>query len=488
MVSWEFGTSPMSTPDFFRSRLDAMIDLHHPLAVLAMRMPWASIDATLVPLFERRAREGRSSEVLDLFGVAPKLAGAGVSSAGRPRLPIRLMVGLLYLKHAYNESDESVCERWAESVYFQFFCGEEYFQPRLPCDPTNLVRFRQALGEAGVEELLATTIAAAVQMKAVRPAEFERVIVDTTVQQKAVAYPTDSRLLEVARGKLVRLAQRAGLALRQTYEREGKRLRRRAGGYAHAKQFKRLRRVLKRQRTVLGRLLRDIERKLSDASDERQALLRMWLERAWRICRQRPKDKNKLYALHAPEVECLSKGKARQPYEFGVKVSLAITEKQGLIVGARAFPGNPYDGHTLAEQLEQTNILLQDVPQQPQPKTVLVDLGFRGVDAEVSSVHLIHRGKHKTLTGTQRRWLKRRQAIEPIIGHVKQDHGMQRCWLKGQTGDALHAVLCAAGYNLRWLLRAIVRLGLVPIFFLLAWARFQLNVTPQPLLVRRRPG
>jgi len=191
--------------------------------------------------------------------------------------------------------------------------------------------------------------------------------------------------------------------------------------------------------------------------------------------------------------------KARQPYEFGVKVSLAITEKQGLIIGARAFSGNPYDGHTLAEQLEQSSVLLQDVlgaPQPktvlqqnvfgaPQPKTVLVDLGFRGVDAEVSSVHLIHRGKHKTLTRTQRRWLKRRQAIEPIIGHVKHDHGMRRCWLKGQTGDALHAVLCAAGYNLRWLLRAIVRLGLRPIFFILASLHWLVNVAPHPLLPHR---
>ncbi|MEZ2355061.1 transposase, partial [Caballeronia sp. RCC_10] len=165
----------MSTPDFFRSRLDAMIDLRHPLAVLANRMPWTSIEATLTPIFERRAREGRLSAEVDLFGTAPKLAGAGHSAAGRPRLSARLMVGLLYLKHAYNESDESVCERWAQDVYFQYFCGEDYFQPRLPCDPTNLVRFRQALGEAGVEEMLATTIAAAVQMKAVRPAEFERV-------------------------------------------------------------------------------------------------------------------------------------------------------------------------------------------------------------------------------------------------------------------------------------------------------------------------
>ena len=470
----------MSTPDFFRSRLDAMIDLRHPLAVLATRMSWTAIEARLAPLFERRSRDGRLSEAVDLFGVSSRELAGGVSAAGRPRLPVRLMVGLLYLKHSYNESDESVCERWAQDVYFQFFCGEEYFQPHLPCDPTNLVRFRQALGEGGVEELLATTIAAAVQMKAVKPAEFERVIVDTTVQEKAIAYPTDSRLLEVARARLVQLAQRAGLVLKQTYEREGKRLRRRAGGYAHAKQFRRLRRVLKRQRTVLGRLLRDIERRLSGASDERQAQLRVWLERAWRICRQRPKDKNKLYALHAPEVECIGKGKARQPYEFGVKVSLAITEKQGLIVGARTFAGNPYDGHTLAEQLEQSTILLQDLPGTPQPKTVLVDLGFRGVDDEVSSVQLIHRGKHKSLTSTQRRWLKRRQAIEPIIGHVKHDHGMRRCWLKGKAGDALHAVLCAAGYNLRWLLRAIVRLGLAPAFFILTTLQWLVTVTLTP--------
>jgi Transposase DDE domain len=147
-----------------------------------------------------------------------------------------------------------------------------------------------------------------------------------------------------------------------------------------------------------------------------------------------------------------------------VKVSLAITEKQGLIVGARSFAENPYDGHTLAGQLEQTNILLQDLPGAPKPKTVLADPGFHGVDADVVPVRLIHRSKHKTLSTTQRMWLKRRQAIEPIVGHVKQDHGMQRCWLKGQTGDALHAVLCAAGYNLRWLLRAIVRLGLRPYF------------------------
>jgi transposase, IS5 family len=474
------------TDDFFRSRLDSMIDLRHPLAVLATRMPWAQLEATMAPLLAHRNREGIAAEVIDLFGATAQLAGAGVSAAGRPRLPIRRMLGLLYLKHAFNESDESVCERWAENVYFQYFCGEEYFRPRLPCDPTNLGRFRQVLGEAGVEELLATTIAAAANMKMVEPCEFETVIVDTTVQEKAVAFPTDSRLLEVARAKLVKLAQRAGLTLKQTYEREGKILRRRAGGYAHAKQYKRLRKVLKRQRTVLGRLLRDIERKIAAATEVHQATLKVWLERAWRICRQQKKDKGKLYALHAPEVECISKGKARQPYEFGVKTSLAITEKSGLIVGARTFTGNPYDGHTLAAQLEQTRILLEAVPGDPQPKMVLADLGYRGADAELAAVKLIHRGKYKTLSEKQRKWLKRRQAIEPIIGHVKQDHGLRRCWLKGAVGDALHAVLCATGFNLRWLLRAIARLGIGPLSLRLlrcvkgaAFAHYYLTIARQ---------
>ncbi|CAJ0784629.1 hypothetical protein R8510_05282 [Ralstonia chuxiongensis] len=179
----------MSTPDFFRSRLDAMIDLRHPLAVLATRMPWAQIEATLAPIFARRAREGQAVAGEDLFGPTLAVAGGGVSAAGRRRLPIRLIAGLLYLKHAFNESDESVCERWAENNYWQLFCGEEYFQPRLPCAPTNLVDFRQALGEAGVEELLATTIAVAMQMGAIKPADFERVIIDTTVQvRREVVY------------------------------------------------------------------------------------------------------------------------------------------------------------------------------------------------------------------------------------------------------------------------------------------------------------
>ncbi|AEF88780.1 transposase IS4 family protein [Delftia sp. Cs1-4] len=467
----------MATDDFFRARLETMIDLRHPLAVLSKRMPWASIEAALAPLFEHKAGRGRRVSDGDLFGQTVELAGV-VSPAGRPRLPIRLMVALLYLKHAYNESDESVVERWAQDVYFQFFSGNEFFEPRLPCDATQIGRFRRVLGEAGVEQLLKTTIEAAVAMNAVKPAEFATVIVDTTVQEKAIAHPTDSRLLEVARDKIARLAKRAGIKLKQTHEREGRTLRRRAGGYAHAKQYKRLRRVLKRQRTVLGILLREVRRKMTALTQEAQDKLTVWLERAERIRTQKPKDKNKLYALHAPEVECIGKGKARRPYEFGVKVSLAITEKSGLVVGARSFPGNPFDGHTLAQQIEQTNTLLEDIG--TKPTTAVVDLGFRGVDAELKPVEVVHRGKYKSLSKQQRRWLKRRQAIEPSIGHVKQDHRMDRCWLKGSEGDALHAVLCAAGFNIRWLLRAIARNGFFAAVVFMRWLASMLLVPTGP--------
>lgn len=342
----------MATDDFFRARLDQMIDLAHLLAVLATRMPWAEIEAALAPAFAHKDRAGREVEDVNLFDTTMQLAGAGVSNRGRPRLPIRLMVALLYLKHAFDISDEELVERWSENVVWQFFSGMEYYTPELPCDATQIGRFRRVLGEAGVEQLLKSTIEAAVAMKAVSRREFERVIVDSTVQHKAIAHPTDSRLLEVAREKIARLAKRAGIALKLTHQREGKALRRRAAGYAHAKQFTRLKRVLRRQRTILGSLLREVRRKMVALPQAAHDALTVWLERAERIHAQRPNDKGKLYALHAPEAECIGKGTARQPYEFGVKVSVAVTHRHGLMVGARSLPGNPYGGHSLAEQIE----------------------------------------------------------------------------------------------------------------------------------------
>ena len=343
----------------------------------------------------------------------------------------------------------------------------DYYEHRLPCDATQIGRFRRDLGEEGLEHLLKATIDTAMAIKAVKPKDLERVIVDTTVQEKAIAHPVDSRLLEIARHKVVSAAKRAGIGLKQTFAKEGKALRRRAGGYAHAKQFRRLKKVVKRQRTILGIVMREVQRKSKAADfapDHAKAAsdLMMWLERAERIRTQQRHDKNKLYALHAPEVECIGKGKARKPYEFGVKSAIVVSHKHGLMLGARTFPGNPYDGHILSAVLEQATNLLQD--HAVELKQIVVDLGFRGVDADNPDKQIIHRGRYKTLSPQQKGWLRRRQAVEPAIGHLKSDHRMDRCWLQGALGDALHSISCAAGYNLRWLLRAIVRLGLGPTF------------------------
>ena len=458
------------TIDFFRARLDAMIDLRHPLAVLATRLPWSQLEAELAPIWRRESRDGVLPEGEDWFGSGGVLVAAGVSYAGRSRLPIRLMCSLLYLKHAFNLSDEETCERWAENVVWQYFSGVDYYEPRLPCDATQIGRFRTAIGEVGLQAILKATIDTAVTSKAIKPAEFERIIVDSTVQEKAVAYPVDSRLLEIARHKIVVHAKRCGISLRQSFAKEGKALKRKAGGYAHAKQFNRLKRTVKRQRTIVGKLIREVRKQLSAgtissaATPTTLAALYTLLERADRIRTQQPKDKNKLYALHAPEVECISKGKARIRYEFGVKVSLAVTHKHGLMVGAKRFVGNPYDGHTLAAQISQCNDLIQAAGSEV--KQAFVDLGYRGVDTDNPGVEVVHRGRIKSMSERQKRQLRRLQAIEPAIGHVKHDNRMIRCYLKGSVGDALHAMSCAAGYNIRWLMRAIMRLGLRGLFTL----------------------
>ena len=445
--------------DFFRSRLDQMIDLRHPLVVLASRMPWQEIEASLSHQFARQVKAGKSVQDIGLFGTQTIRVGGGASNAGRPRLPIRLMVSLLYLKHAFSESDEGVVERWAETPTWQYFSGMDYFEHRFPCDATLIGKFRKLIGEDGVEELLSQTISVALNLKVIPKKALETVVVDSTVQPKAIAHPTDSRLLEVARRKLVDIAKSAGIDLKQTFAKEGKQLTRKAGGYAHARQFRRMRKPINRQRTIVGRLAREIERQLATiAQDLKQSVLDA-LHKAKQLMTQtkhrKTKGVPKLYSWHAPEVEVIAKGKARTPYEFGVKVGITSTLKGNLILGARSFPNNPYDGHTLNEQLEQASILSNSAI-----KDVYVDLGYRGVDQQNPDVSIKHRGKYKSLTAQERRLLKRRQAIEPIIGHLKSDHRMGRCHPKGAEGDAIHAVLCAAGYNIRWLMRMIRKKGI----------------------------
>ena len=256
----------------------------------------------VAPQFAHKERPLQQSEDrADLAGPVVNTRGGKASNAGRPRLSLRLMIALTLLKNSFDLSDEELV---------QHFAGFEYFDPRPPCDATQMGRFRASLGEAGLEALLSATIHTAVDVGAIKKSELERVIVDTTVQEKAIAHPVDSRLLEIARRKVVAAAKRCGMALKQTFAAEGKTLQRQAGGYAHAKQFKRLKRVVRRQRTILGILIRETRRKISastasTANAAALSALNTWLERAERVRNQQKTDKNKLYALHAPEVECI---------------------------------------------------------------------------------------------------------------------------------------------------------------------------------------
>jgi IS5 family transposase len=406
--------------DFFRQPLLEQINLKHPLVRLAGLIDWEQLGTAMSESF--------------------------VSSAGRPATSPRLIAGLLYLQHAFDLSDEEVVTQWVENPYWQVFTGETFLQTEPPIDPSSLTRWRKRLGEAGVEELLAATIEAAKRAGVIKASSVKRVIVDTTVMPKAIAHPTDSRLLERCREHLVKAAARHGLKLRQNYNREAPRLALQIGRYAHAKQYKRMRKTLRTLRSRVGRVMRDIERQVDRASDSGRVALLELIARTKRILSQKPKDKNKLYALHAPEVECLAKGKVRTPYEFGVKVSITTTHKEGLVVGARSMPGNPYDGHPLAEALEQAAIL-SDVS----PEVAIVDRGYKGVT--IDGVKIYHPGLRRGITRGLRAMIRRRSAIEPAIGHMKMDGKLDRNWLKGALGDAMQAVLCGAGHNLRMILR-----------------------------------
>jgi IS5 family transposase len=367
--------------DLFRAELVNLIDQRHELVRLAGLIDWAAFERQWSPQF--------------------------ISTTGRPALATRLMAALLYLKHIYALSDDEVVRRWVENPYWQHFSGERYFCHEPPCDASSLVRWRQRIGEAGCEWLLAHSIEAAKNAGVIKPRSIERVVLDTTVQPKAIAHPTDSRLLNRAREQLVQAAQEQGIELRQSYARVGKQADHKAGRYAHAKQYQRMRREIRRLRTWLGRVIRDVERKAAEVPQ----VLAQKLQVAKRLHAQRREDKNKLYALHAPEVECLAKGKARTPYEFGVKVSVAVTAKEGLVVGMRSMPGNPYDGHTVDSQLEQVEVLT-DV----RPKIALVDRGYRGVQPEQGTQLLVSHTRR--LPRSLKKLLKRRQAIEPVIGHM----------------------------------------------------------------------
>lgn len=410
--------TPGSDPQdqLFQVRLIDIVDPAHPLIRLAGSIDWESLDNQL---------------------------SAHFATTGATALPSRLVAGLLYLQHLHGLSDEAVLDRWLESPYYQYFCGGEFFEHRLPCHPTSLVKWRQRLGEEGSEWLLTETIACALRLGVISTSSLKRVIVDTTVQEKAIAHPTDSHLLNKARQHLVAIAHDQGIQLRQTYDKLCSTLVPKVGRYAHAKQYKRLRKAVKKLKGCLGRVYRDLLRQCD--LERLNPAQRESLTHAERLLKQGRNSKNKLYSLHEPDVDCISKGKARKRYEFGVKASVAVTAKESFVVGARSYPGNPYDGHTLGDQLQQVEILTGVKPEES-----YVDRGYKG--SGVEDVKVIVAGT-KRLTAQERHWLFRRSSVEPVIGHMKSDGKLDRCFLKGLLGDAINVVLCGCGQNLRKLLR-----------------------------------
>ncbi len=423
--------------DLFRSRLDRIINLKHELVTLSKVVSWGFLE----------------TQCGEVYTEGP----------GMPPLPTRLMAGLAILKHTFNLSDEELCARWVENPYFQYFCGEEFFCHKLPLERSSMTRWRQRMGEERIAALLQESLSVAIRTGAMTPRDTRQVIVDTTVQPKNVMFPTDAKLLNRAREKLVSLAKQTGIELRQSYTRVGKLALIKQQRYAHAKQFRRAGKALRKLRTYLGRTIRDIGRRI--AGDELLGdIFGRPLYLASRVLSQRQNQRGKkIYSLHAPEVECIGKGKAHKPYEFGVKVSIATTlgrSKGGqFALHAKALPGNPYDGHTLAQIIPEMEKTIGN-----SIARIIADAGYRGHNAPLSHKFRVYTtGQKRRMTPAIKREMRRRAAVEPVIGHIKNEHRMERNYLAGVQGDAINAILAAAGYNfsllLKWI-RLLLRLWL----------------------------
>ena len=406
--------------DLFRSSLEQILNKKHPLYVLANKIDWSRFDKSFGERF--------------------------VQKQGRPVLPTRLVVGLHYLKHAYNESDESVVAGLLENPYWQYFCGFKHFQHELPIDPSSLTRWRKRLGPDKIEELLSATIDTAKEEKLLTEKHVERVNVDTTVQEKAIAFPTDARLYHKVRRVLVKAAKKMHIDLRQNYERTSKKVFLKQGRYASAGQYKRAKKETKKLKTILGCVIRDILRKCSKPEGRFAKVLQI----AQDIFNQKRGDTNKVYSVHAPEVECIAKGKVHKKYEFGCKVSMVSSSKDNWILAIDALHGNPFDGHTLKDSLRQVKQLTGF-----QPLHAYCDRGYRGAAKEITDteVHLSGK-KKKSMKASLWKWYARRSAIEPIFGHLKSDNRLERNHLQGKDGDRINAILSGCGFNLRKLIRA----------------------------------
>ena len=428
----------------FDTPLERFINLKHELCILSSRIDWDSIEKEFSVYF---------------------------SEIGRPSVPIRRMVGLLLLKHIYNLSDEAIVDRWIENPYWQYFSGEKVFQTQKPFDPTEFIHFRNRIGKEGAEKLLKVSI-----KLFGKEAQEKEVLIDSTVQEKNITYPTDAKQHKRIIEKVNKIAKQEGITLRQTYTRTLKQLMIDQRFHNHPKRRKKAKAALRKIKTIAGRQVRDIQRQFTPSQQQRYKELFIIINK---ILAQQKGDKSKIYSIHEPEVSCIAKGKEAKKFEFGNKSGIVLTKTTKIVVGAIAFENNPYDGHTLDQHLEQTEYLTES-----RPKTGIVDRGYKG-KKNINGTEIISPSvpkKETTQYGRQkaRKRFRARAGIEPVIGHIKHDHRMLRNYLKGVIGDQMNTILAGTGFNLKKMLNRIkeqILFGLFQIinFWKLFLSKFELS-------------
>ena len=400
----------------FEVALESFIDMNHELVLLSKQIDWAEVESDFAEYY--------------------------CADNGRPSIPIRTMVGMMLLKNIYNLSDEGVVARWVENPYMQYFTGEKVFRKRPPMDPIDMTKFRKRIGEGGAEKIL--RISLMVNAEEVTEKELEQVMIDSTVQEKNITFPTDAKLYRKIIERVQKMSEREHIKLRRSYTREVKALKLKIRFMNHPRRKKEGLKAVRRLRTIAKAVVNDISRKMSDVQ---MSFYRKDIDLYLRVIRQERGDKDKVYSLHEPEVECISKGKEHKKYEFGNKSAIVKTGS-GLIVGALAFHGNPYDGHTLPAHLEQVRRLTGHTP-----KEALADRGYRGKKrvgvTEISIPSSGTPGQSYYQKRKARKKFCRRAGIEPVIGHLKSDHRMIRNYLKGTLGDAINTMMAAAAFNMR---------------------------------------
>jgi IS5 family transposase len=425
------GNSPDPTQlHMLKQPLENLINPKHPLCTLTKRIPWKEIEHHFSQLY---------------------------ANTGRPAKPIRLMVSLLILKQLYNLSDESMVDRWVENPYFQFFSGETVFQWSFPCHSTDLVYFRKRIGEEGVKKIFQISI----DLHGKKAKEKE-VLVDTTVQEKNITFPTDTKLYKRIIEHCVCIAAKERIILRQSYRRTTKKLMLAQRFRNHPKNRKKARSAQRKLKTIAGRLVRELERKLPASSLGRYC---QEIALFQKIVAQKRNSTNKIYSIHEPQVYCISKGKDHKKYEFGSKASIAVTKNSGIIVGAVHFSTNIYDGHTLPETLTQTTELVGQ-----RPKVAICDRGYRGKSTIDGTAIEIPKNPGKRASVYEKRKARkrfqRRAGIEPIIGHLKSDYRLMRNYLKGSLGDSINLMLAAAAFNFKKLVRQLQMFLRILLYFL----------------------